>query len=276
MAAQGYAKGQSVNSPPLFDGEDYNYWKIRMKFFLQGYDYQLWSIIEDEDLIVLSSRENWTDNDSQNNKVKNIICCALTRKEFNKISACKIAKEMWDKINLTYEGSDKVNETKIDILVTQYEKFQMQSREFPTEPVTSEAHPYPHRLRPVRGRRTRIKYVIGLTSLVEVFRHSWYQSNKFEMADRRDWGGGGDDPEESTQRMIERIWESLTDIQRRMDQQAPVPPIAVPPRDGETVPIVPVLPPPGEEVPFVAPLPPPPPFLLVEEPVMQVENFLRL
>ncbi|MQM04580.1 hypothetical protein Taro_037382 [Colocasia esculenta] len=39
-----------------------------------------------------------------------------------------------------------------------------------------------------------------------------------EMADRRDWGGGGDDPEESTQRMIERIWESLTDIRRRMDQ----------------------------------------------------------
>ncbi|MQL95133.1 hypothetical protein Taro_027796 [Colocasia esculenta] len=32
------------------------------------------------------------------------------------------------------------------------------------------------------------------------------------MADRRDWGGGGDDPEESTQWMIERIWESLTDI----------------------------------------------------------------
>ncbi|MQM19550.1 hypothetical protein Taro_052554 [Colocasia esculenta] len=38
------------------------------------------------------------------------------------------------------------------------------------------------------------------------------------MADRRDWGGGGDDPEESTQRMIERIWESLTEIQMRMDQ----------------------------------------------------------
>ncbi|MQL84214.1 hypothetical protein Taro_016716, partial [Colocasia esculenta] len=70
--------------------------------------------------------------------------------------------------------------------------------EFLTEPVTSEAHPYPHRLRPVRGRRTRIKYVIGLTGLVEVFRHSWYQSKKFEMVDRRDWGGGGDDPEEST------------------------------------------------------------------------------
>ncbi|MQL98673.1 hypothetical protein Taro_031375 [Colocasia esculenta] len=63
-------------------------------------------------------------------------------------------------------------------------------------------------LRPVRGRRTRIKYVIGLTGLVEAFRHSWYQSKKFEMADRRDWGGGGDDPEDNTQRMIERIWEA--------------------------------------------------------------------
>ncbi|MQL68390.1 hypothetical protein Taro_000668 [Colocasia esculenta] len=63
-----------------------------------------------------------------------------------------------------------------------------------------------------------------------------------EMADRRDWGGGGDDPEESTQRMIERIWESLTDIRARMDQQAPVPPVAVPPGDGEAVPVAPVPP----------------------------------
>ncbi|MQL79637.1 hypothetical protein Taro_012083 [Colocasia esculenta] len=71
---------------------------------------------------------------------------------------------------------------------------------------------------------------------------------KFEMAYRRYWGGGGDDPEERTQRMIERIWESLTDIRRRMDQQAPIPLVSVPPGDGETVPIVPVPPPPGVEM----------------------------
>ncbi|MQL76743.1 hypothetical protein Taro_009130 [Colocasia esculenta] len=95
-----------------------------------------------------------------------------------------------------------------------------------------------------------------------------------EMADRRDWGGGGDDPEESTQRMIERIWESLTDIRARMDQQAPVPPVAVPPGEGEAVPVAPA--PPRAEVPFVVPVPPPPPVQFVEEPVMQVERFLRL
>ncbi|MQL73338.1 hypothetical protein Taro_005686 [Colocasia esculenta] len=94
------------------------------------------------------------------------------------------------------------------------------------------------------------------------------------MADRRDWGGGGDDPKESTQRMIERIWESLMDIRARMDQQALVPPVAVPPGDGETVPVA--LVPPRVEVPFAAPVPPPPPVLLAEEPVMQVEMFMRL
>ncbi|MQL76372.1 hypothetical protein Taro_008765 [Colocasia esculenta] len=94
-----------------------------------------------------------------------------------------------------------------------------------------------------------------------------------KMADRRDWGGGGDDPEESTQRMIERIWESLMDIRARMDQQAPVPPIVVPPGDGEAVLVAPV--PPRVEVPFAAPVPPPPPVLIAEEPVMQVEKVTR-
>ncbi|MQL89018.1 hypothetical protein Taro_021579 [Colocasia esculenta] len=126
---------------------------------------------------------------------------------------------------------------------------------FPTEPVTREAHPLPPQ---VRARRTFLdrRPVPGRVVAVQEIS---------EMADRRVWGGGGDDPEESTQRMIERIWESLTDIRARMDQQAPVPPVAVPPGEGEAVPVAPV--PPRVEVPFVAPVPPPPPVQLVEEPV---------
>ncbi|MQL93348.1 hypothetical protein Taro_025995 [Colocasia esculenta] len=146
--------------------------------------------------------------------------------------------------------------------------------EFPTEPVTSEAHPYPPQVRARRtflGRRPARSCVVAVQG-----QHLQQCSVKFEMADRRDWGGGGDDPEENTHRITERIWESLTDIRMRMDQQAPVPSVAIPPGDGETVPIAPVPPLPGVEVPFVAPLPPPPPVLVAEEPVMQIEKFLRL
>ncbi|MQM02928.1 hypothetical protein Taro_035698 [Colocasia esculenta] len=137
MAAQGYAEGQSINRPPLFDGEDYNYWKTRMEFFLQGLDFQLWSIIDEGDLMVLNKREDWTDDDkkkiSLNSKAKSILCCALSKKEFNRISACKSVMEIWEKLRLTYKGTDKVRETRIDILVTQYKRFQMQSGESITQ-----------------------------------------------------------------------------------------------------------------------------------------------
>ncbi|MQM03353.1 hypothetical protein Taro_036132 [Colocasia esculenta] len=135
--AQGYAEGQSVNRPPLFDGEDHNYWETKMEFFLQGLDFQLWSIIEEGDLVVLNSREKWTDEDkkkiSLNIKAKSILCCALSKKEFNRISACKSTMEMWEKLRITYEGTYKVRETRIDILVAQYEKFQMQQGESITQ-----------------------------------------------------------------------------------------------------------------------------------------------
>ena len=137
MAAQGHFEGQSVNRPPLFDGEDYTYWKTRMEYFLQGHDYQIWSIVEEGDLVVTNEKAQWTDEDrkkiSLNCKAKSILCCALSKKEFNRVSACKSSMEMWEKLRITYEGTDKVKETRIDILVTQYERFQMQTGESITQ-----------------------------------------------------------------------------------------------------------------------------------------------
>ncbi|MQM01708.1 hypothetical protein Taro_034460 [Colocasia esculenta] len=69
---------------------------------------------------------------SLNCKAKSILCCALSKKEFNRVSACKSAMEMWKKLRITYKGTDKVKETRIDILVTQYERFQIQ----PCESIT--------------------------------------------------------------------------------------------------------------------------------------------
>ncbi|MQM18483.1 hypothetical protein Taro_051472 [Colocasia esculenta] len=137
MAAQGNIEGQSVNRPPLFDGEDYAYWKTRMEYFLQGHDYQIWSIVVEGDLLVTNEKAQWTDDDrkkiSLNCKAKSILCCALIKKEFNRVSACKSTMEMWEKLRITYEGTNKVKETRIDIFVTQYERFQMQSGESITQ-----------------------------------------------------------------------------------------------------------------------------------------------
>ncbi|MQL86524.1 hypothetical protein Taro_019062 [Colocasia esculenta] len=107
-----------------------------MQYFLQGHDYQIWSIVEEGDLLVTNEKAQWTNDDrkkiSLNCKAKSILCCALSKKEFNRVSACKSAMEMWEKLRITYEGTDKVKEIRIDILLTQYERFQMQSGESKT------------------------------------------------------------------------------------------------------------------------------------------------
>ncbi|MQL74490.1 hypothetical protein Taro_006850 [Colocasia esculenta] len=112
--------GTPTQSPHAPKGDNYTYWKTRMEFFLQGLDYQIWSIVEEGDLLVTNEKDKWTEDDkkkiSLNCKAKSILCCALSKKEFNRIFACKSAMEMWEKLRITYEGTGKVKETRIDIL----------------------------------------------------------------------------------------------------------------------------------------------------------------
>ena len=44
-------EGQSTTRPPFFDGNDYPYWKTRMRIFLQALDYEIWEIVCDGSFI---------------------------------------------------------------------------------------------------------------------------------------------------------------------------------------------------------------------------------
>ena len=37
---------QSLIIPPLFDGTDYAYWKVRMRAFLKNLDEEVWQAVE--------------------------------------------------------------------------------------------------------------------------------------------------------------------------------------------------------------------------------------
>ncbi|GAV63839.1 UBN2 domain-containing protein, partial [Cephalotus follicularis] len=49
--------------------------------------------------------------------------------EFNRVSSLDFAKEMWDRLMITYEGTNKVKYTKINRLVHDYELFTMLENE---------------------------------------------------------------------------------------------------------------------------------------------------
>jgi hypothetical protein len=65
-----------------------------------------------------------------------LLYCALDANEFNQISTCESAKEMWDKIEVTYEGTNQVKESKISRLVHEYELFCMKFEESISEMFT--------------------------------------------------------------------------------------------------------------------------------------------
>ena len=55
--------------------------------------------------------------------------CALAPVEYKKIAFCESAKNIWDTLYITYEGTDRAKETQINLLLSQYESFKMKPKE---------------------------------------------------------------------------------------------------------------------------------------------------
>ncbi|GAV71769.1 zf-CCHC domain-containing protein/DUF4219 domain-containing protein/UBN2 domain-containing protein, partial [Cephalotus follicularis] len=122
---------------------NYSHWKAKMTIFIQSLDYNLWDLIVDgpnlptitlENGDVVSKPRNlYDDNDRKrvqiNAKAKLIIICAINSNDFNRISSCIFAKEMWDRLEVTYEGTNQVKEAKVSMLVHEYEMFTMNENE---------------------------------------------------------------------------------------------------------------------------------------------------
>ena len=64
-----------------------------------------------------------------NAKAKYLLTCALSKSEYDKIISCDSDKEIWDRLQVLHEGTDQVTETKISMLVHQYEMFKMLEHE---------------------------------------------------------------------------------------------------------------------------------------------------
>ncbi|XP_070008152.1 uncharacterized protein LOC142165157 [Nicotiana tabacum] len=64
-----------------------------------------------------------------NAKAKNLMYNTISGEEYKKSPSCKTAKEMWYKLKATHEGTNKVKETRINLLVHEHELFQIKEGE---------------------------------------------------------------------------------------------------------------------------------------------------
>ncbi|VFQ83892.1 unnamed protein product, partial [Cuscuta campestris] len=138
----GIGEGQSTSRPPLFDGTNYTYWKERMRIYIRSTNFQLWLVIKNGEetpmkkvgeTLVPKSEDEFDAEDIKKienyAKAINMLYCAVNPDDYRKISCCTTAKEMWDKLEVTYEGTDQVREAKIDFLKQEYELFRMKEGE---------------------------------------------------------------------------------------------------------------------------------------------------
>ena len=126
-------RGQSLVIPPLFDGTNYAYWKIRSRDFLQSLDEKVWQVVE---IGWIKPKEAPADCDDAkikavnfNSRALNALFSAVTNEEFKKISSTEIAKEAWTILQKTYKGTKAVKDLKLQRLITSFEEIKMEEDE---------------------------------------------------------------------------------------------------------------------------------------------------
>jgi len=106
---------------------------------MNSIDYNLWRVVDKGPHIpsivvngvsIPKLEEDRDENDIKqseiNAKAMNLLYCILDPSELNRISTCTSAKEIWDTLEVTHEGTDQVKNTKVNMLVHTYEMFRME------------------------------------------------------------------------------------------------------------------------------------------------------
>ena len=90
-------RGRSLNIPPLFDGINYAYWKVRMRAFLQSLDEKVWQAVEIGWTKPKEAPADWDDAkikaENFNSRALNALFSVVTNEEFKKISSTETTKE---------------------------------------------------------------------------------------------------------------------------------------------------------------------------------------
>ncbi|XP_070043047.1 uncharacterized protein [Nicotiana tomentosiformis] len=107
-------------------------------------DFELWDIICDKPFVptrnlgeptvtIPKTRKEFSDAEwkaiEKNFRAKKILVYGIGTDEYNRISACQLAQEIWEALQTAHKGTIQVKQSKIDMLTTEYELFRMKDNE---------------------------------------------------------------------------------------------------------------------------------------------------
>ena len=104
-----YEREASIR-PPIFDGENFVYWKVRVISYLQSLGTEVWDIIDTGYSFSSTSPTDPIEKKKYeiNAKAVNTLLGCLSQSQFIKVMQYKSTKQIWDEIVLSYEGDEQV------------------------------------------------------------------------------------------------------------------------------------------------------------------------
>ena len=104
-----------------------------MRVFLQSLDEKVWQVVEIGWTKPKEAPADWDDAQIKaanfNSRALNTLFSAVTNEEFKKISSIKTTKEAWTILQIIYEGTKAVKDSKFQRLTTSFEEIKMEEDE---------------------------------------------------------------------------------------------------------------------------------------------------
>ena len=104
-----------------------------MRAFLCSIDDTVWDVVEAGWTRLEAAKSTWDKAAlaaaNANSIALNAIFCGVSLDEFNRISHITVAKEVWEILETTYEGTKKVKDTKLQMLATRFEELKISEHE---------------------------------------------------------------------------------------------------------------------------------------------------
>ena len=109
--------GHSLVIPPHFDGNNYAYWKVRIKAFLKSINKRVWNFVEYGWKKPTTPVSEWQTSQKEavafNSKAINAIFNAVSMKELKRISNVEFAHIAWNILQTVYGGTKTVKINKL-------------------------------------------------------------------------------------------------------------------------------------------------------------------
>ena len=123
----------SLVIPPHFDGNNYAFWKVRMKAFLKSINERVWLSVENGWERLTTAISEWTTAQKEaasfNSKVMNAIFNAVSMEELKRISNVEIAHTTWNILQIVHEGTKAVKINKLQQLKSRFESIRISEDE---------------------------------------------------------------------------------------------------------------------------------------------------